>query len=120
MRTPDRKLHLLAGLCRPDQPVDLALLGRLVEVTEHPAGALVAPAGCDGRWVTRVVAGEVATLPVVSHWRAPAVLTHGPETALVATTDVVLLTVSAADLPHVAALLPQLSDAPAAPVEVTP
>ncbi|HWG94607.1 MAG TPA: hypothetical protein VNU66_10320 [Mycobacteriales bacterium] len=107
MHRTDRKLQLLARLCGPQAPADLDLRGRLVELTEHRAGGVVAPAGCAGRWVTRVLEGELATTVPAARWQAPAVLEHGPETALVAQTDVVLLTAAVRDLPLVAALLPR-------------
>lgn len=106
MNRGDAKLQLLARLCRPAPAANLALLGALVEVTEHRAGAVVAPAGYPGRWITRILDGELATTVPARCWRALDVLEHGPETALVAVSDVVLLTFASADLPQAAALLP--------------
>ena len=95
MRHPDRKLLRLAALAGPSglSAVELATLGRLVELVEAPAGALVAPAGIGGAWRTLVISGSVATTQPQRAYLAGAVLEHGPETAVVALTDVQLATV---------------------------
>ena len=97
MRQPDRKLLRLAALAGPSLPsaAELAALGRHVELVEAPAGAVVAPAGLGGAWRTLVLAGSVATTQPRRAYAAGSVLDHGPETALVALTDVQLATVDA-------------------------
>lgn len=111
MRRRDRKLDRIAALCAADGRVagcDLDVLGRLVELTEFPAGAVAAPAGVPGRWCTTVVAGTVATTSPTALHGPGARIDHGPETALVAMTAVELLTVAAAHAPRVRSLAPCL------------
>ena len=110
MRQRDLKVATLAALCRPDAPTaaDLLRLASVVELTELPAGAVVTAAQCSGGWQTTVLSGELAsTVPAQVH-RAGSRVTHRPETALVALTDVALLTVADRDLPLVTAMAPRL------------
>ena len=105
----DGKMQRLALMCgRPPPGDDMLVVSRLVELTEFAAGSVVFPAGLAGRWRTRVVKGSVATTsPPVRHVEG-AVLAHGPETALLAATDVVLLTVADRDIDAVTSLAPGL------------
>jgi hypothetical protein len=87
---------------------DLLAMARLVEMTEYGAGSVAAPAGVAGRWRTRVLAGTVATTAPPAQWGPDCVLSHGPETALVAVTDVVLVTALERDVDLLGALAPRL------------
>ena len=103
MRKPDPAAALTrAGAASRDQQRRLAAL---VEVVEVPAGAVAAPAGVRGRWLTAVLDGSVATTDPPAVHRAGDVVEHGPETALVAVTDCRLATTTTALEPSLARLL---------------
>lgn len=67
-------------------------LARHVELVRFRAGATVGAAGRSGRWCTAVVKGTVATTNPSAVYGAGSSIEHGPETALVAIEDGVLLT----------------------------
>jgi hypothetical protein len=106
----DAKMRRLRDLCRRPAMADddLLAIARLVELTEYAAGAVAAPAGVGGRWRTRVLSGTVATTAPTALCGEGAVLSHGPETAVVAVTDVVLLTTAERDSGALDALVPGL------------
>lgn len=84
---------------------DRQRLSRVLEVVEVPAGAVAAPAGLRGRWLTVVLEGSVATTRPSALHLAGDVVRHGPETALVAVTACRLATTTAAVDPSLASLL---------------
>ena len=89
------------GLSRADRQ----RLSRVLEVVEVAAGAVAAPAGLRGRWVTVVLDGSVATTHPPAVHLAGDVVRHGPETALVAVTACRLATTTAALDSSLASLL---------------
>jgi hypothetical protein len=91
MRSRDGKLDRLGGLLPRGSRARRLELARSVDLIELPAGALSGVVPSPGRWRVLVLRGTVATSNPTAEHAAGAVFEHGPETALIAVTDVQLL-----------------------------
>lgn len=87
----DPKLDLIAALLPRSSRAERLRVAHAVELIELPAGAISGVIAPLGRWRALVLRGTVQTSNPDAEYDVGAVFEHGPATALIATTDVLLL-----------------------------
>lgn len=114
MRSRDGKVDRLASLLPRASRGRRLQLAQAVELLELPAGAISGVVPAPGRWRVLVLEGTVATSNPTAEHSAGELFEHGPETALIAVTDVELLVADPrSDVLEQLATRPQASGRPA-------
>ena len=87
----DAKLDRIAELLPRASRSERVRIARAVELIDLPAGTISGVVAPVGRWRALVLKGRVQTSNPAAWHAAGSVFEHGPETALIADTDVQLL-----------------------------